>query len=246
MRDVDGSAFERAWRERFERFGLRHTDDAGVAGWSDAGLNSRVRSFLRVWSARDRAGEVWFDAGCGAGTYLKILERAGAHAIGADYSLPSVQQARARGCSDTFVGDITRLPVRSEIADGVLCFGVTQATSSTSRIVDELLRIAKPGGEVWIDGLNYWAVTSIVDQLRRFVLRKKRHLRYERPANVRRALRAAGATSIEFHWLPLAPSNARWLQRVFDSAGTVAVFRGIRPLAALLSHSFLVKARRSA
>jgi ubiquinone/menaquinone biosynthesis C-methylase UbiE len=243
--DVD-SKFEREWRARFEVFGRKHGDDAGIAGWSHTGLGARVRRFTSLWTMKDRSGELWIDAGCGAGTYTRLLEEAGARAIGLDYSLPAVQRAKARGTNAMYLaGDVTRLPMRTASVDGVLCFGVSQATSSTRSVARELLRITKPGGEIWIDGLNCWSLASVASRVKRTLLRKKRHLRYERPGRAAEELRLAGATAVEMHWLPLAPPSAQWLQAIFDHAVTQRILRAVHPVAALLCHSFIVQGRRS-
>jgi hypothetical protein len=50
---------------------------------------------------------------------------------------------------------------------------------------------------------------------------------------------------VELHWLPLAPSSLPWVQRCLDKPGVIALFRAVKPLAALMSHSFIVRARRA-
>lgn len=241
------TSFEREWRARFERFAQKHIDDAGIAGWSGTGLEARVRRFVGLWSARDRSGETWFDAGCGAGTYTRLLEQSGARVIGLDYSHAALVRAKARDTKAAYVvGDVTKLPVISSSVDGVLCFGVTQATSSTRAVARELVRVAKPGAEVWIDGLNCWSIGSLPGRARRAIQGKKRHLRYERPSRMCDELRNAGATMVELHWLPLAPSSAQWFQRVFDHPIVRRVLASVYPLAALVCHSFVVQGRRAA
>ena len=42
--DNDGPSFESKWRERFEEFAELRDDDAGIAGWSPSGLETRFRS----------------------------------------------------------------------------------------------------------------------------------------------------------------------------------------------------------
>jgi ubiquinone/menaquinone biosynthesis C-methylase UbiE len=120
------SPFEAGWRRRFEDYGHSQEDDAGIAGWSDSGLQARVRNFLRFWQPPGSGG-TWLDAGCGAGTYSRAMARAGQRVVGLDYSVPSLLKARARSGPATLswtAGDATQLPFRSASFDGAICFGV--------------------------------------------------------------------------------------------------------------------------
>lgn len=88
-------AFEAASRTRFEEFASIRDDDAGIAGWSAAGLDARVRRFTGLWRP-GAAGKRWLDAGCGAGTYTRHLFEHGDDVVGVDYSLPATRKARMR------------------------------------------------------------------------------------------------------------------------------------------------------
>src|SRR5688572_17722623 len=90
-----GPAFERAWRKRFEGFAERNDDEAGIAGWTNSGLQTRLRRFAALWRV-PTPGQRWLDAGCGAGTYTRLLEEHGLEVVGVDYSLTSLRKARAR------------------------------------------------------------------------------------------------------------------------------------------------------
>ena len=71
-RQTTNDTFETAWRSRFEEFASIRDDDAGIAGWSPAGLDARMRRFTGLWRP-SREGLRWLDAGCGAGTYTRYL-----------------------------------------------------------------------------------------------------------------------------------------------------------------------------
>ena len=124
-------------------------DDAGIAGWTATGLDARVRRFLKLWKPGE-SGLRWLDAGCGAGTYTRILRGQHREVVGVDYSLPTLRRAAARdeeGAVYT-VADVTSLPFRGEQFDGVLCLGVTQALAAGEPALRELARLLKPGGEL--------------------------------------------------------------------------------------------------
>ncbi len=235
--------FERAWRQRFAERGRRFDNEADIAGWSRSGLDARYRRFLGLW-AGDRAGERWLDAGCGAGTYTRHLRACGVDALGLDYSAPSLLRARNHtggGC--WVVADVKRLPLAPGSVDGVLCFGVLQALATPAPALREIVATVRPGGEVWVDGLNRWCLPNLLRELRRWLLRRPPHLRYDDPLAVRRALRAAGATAIRLYWLPLAPERHARLRRWLEHPRLLALLQRCLPVGLLLSHSFIFVAR---
>ena len=235
--------FENQWRSRFEEFARLRDDDAGIAGWTSSGLESRVRRFLGLWG-RESGGGLWLDAGCGAGTYTRILLRDGLDVVGIDYSLPTLRKTMARRLDGaTFaVADVRRLPFRDEQFDGALCFGVTQALADSAPALRELARQIKPGGELWIDALNRWCLVHALGALVRALSGRPRHLRYEAPSRVLRELRRCGFADVSLYWLPMAPSGRPRLQRLIESPALAWMFERIPPLGAVCCHGFIVRA----
>jgi ubiquinone/menaquinone biosynthesis C-methylase UbiE len=240
-----GPTFERTWRKRFESFAAHRDDEAGIAGWSASGLEARVRRFLALWRA-PRAGERWLDAGCGAGTYLRLLQKDGLEVTGVDYSLVTLSKARRRPGQPArcAVADIRHLPFARGCFDGLLCFGVLQAMTDSASVVDELCRVVKPGGEVWLDALNRRCLVHSAELLRRRLQGKPMHLRYEAPATLYRALRRAGMADIRVYWMPILPSRWRRWQPLLESRPAVSALGMVPLLGLLTSHAFIVRARR--
>ena len=240
-----GPTFERAWRKRFESFAAHRDDEAGIAGWSASGLGARVRRFLALWRVPPAGGH-WLDAGCGAGTYLRLLQKDGLEVTGVDYSLVTLSKARRRHTQPAqyAVADIRYLPFAKDCFDGLLCFGVLQAVADSASVVNELCRIVKPGGEVWLDALNRCCLVHSIELLRRRLQGKPMHLRYETPGTLYRALRRAGMTDIRVYWMPILPSRLQRWQPLLESRPGVCAM-GVVPLLGLLtSHAFIVRARR--
>ncbi|SEO98302.1 class I SAM-dependent methyltransferase [Aquisalimonas asiatica] len=243
------SEFEQRWRRRFTERGATLDDDAGIAGWTPTGLETRVRQFRTLWDAERRPAGVWLDIGCGAGTYTRLLHEQGHRVVGMDYAVTSLHKAKARsdgdpGGLDWVSADILQLPVADGQADGVLCFGVMQALSAPDQALAELSRVLKPGGELWVDGLNAHCAPTLVSEWRRRRHRRPAHLRYDAPAAFRSAAERAGLGTIRMHWLPIAPGRLRRLQGVLESPAVRATLQGVGPLGALMSHSFILRARR--
>jgi SAM-dependent methyltransferase len=239
-------SFEARWRRRFEERARQFDDEAAVAGWSSTGLDGRFRRFRRVWTAGNPPG-LWLDAGCGAGTYTRYLQHCGCETVGMDYSVPSLARARAMSeCRmDWCAADVRRIPVRPGCLDGALCFGVMQALTEPGTAIRQLMNSVRPGGQVWIDGLNRWCLPTVLRESIRVIRRRPPHLRYDGPIRLRKELLRAGAGSVRIHWLPLAPGRWPWIQSVLESAITLRIFRVIPLFGLLLSHSFLLEATRS-
>jgi SAM-dependent methyltransferase len=241
------STFEELWRRRFTERGRVFDDDAGIAGWTESGLGARLRHFRQVWPG-DRPGAAWLDAGCGAGSYTRFLAERGVAPVGLDYSLPSVQKARARSDGEIvwLVGDATQLPVHPGSMDGVMCFGVMQALSGPEKVVAELVSAARPGGQIWIDALNRNCLSSLIGRFVARIRRRSMSLRHDAPSELVRLLAACGGEDIRVYWVPILPGALQRLQPWVESRFMRRLLARLPWLASPLSHAILVSARKSA
>lgn len=240
--------FERSWKKRFERFAEAHDDDAHIAGWSDSGLAARMKCFERAWRHAPEAsgpGSRWLDAGCGAGTYSRLLASGGRRVTACDYSIPSVRKAKERSSEGVawLAADVTRLPFADASFDGALCFGVMQALSSPHNALRELRRVLVPGGVLWVDALNARCVTTAWSEARRRERGAPAHLRYDEPAEFTSALRGSGFESIRVHWAPIVPGRLRMLQPLVSTPVVTTLLSAVPPVAVGLSHSMLLRAQ---
>jgi len=237
--------FEASWRARFEEFAAGRDDDAGIAGWTASGLDARMRKFVGLWKAGRSPGH-WLDAGCGAGTYTRLLQSEGAAAVGVDYSLPTILKAQARSPRGIafVVGDVRQLPFPPASFDGVLCFGVMQALGDAAPAIRELAGQVAPAGQLWIDALNRWCAVHAWELLRRRIEGRPIHLRYESPRAIRRIMATCGLANISIHWMPIVP--ARWprLQRIVEGSVAQWVFAHIPLVGPFVCHAFIVCAER--
>ena len=234
--------FEQAWRNRFEEFASLRDDDAGIAGWSSAGLDARMRRFAELWHS-GRPGMRWLDAGCGAGTYTRYLMARDIDVTGIDYSLPAIRKAKMRSPPEIgyAVADVRHLPFRAETFDGVLCFGVIQALGESETALRELGLLTRPGGEVWVDALNRAFVINAARVLARKLRRRPAHLRYESPRKLKRILIAQGFCDVAVFWMPIAPSRWPRLQRFVETPLLRRMLRFVPLFGPLISHSFIVR-----
>jgi ubiquinone/menaquinone biosynthesis C-methylase UbiE len=241
----DTESLERAWHDRFIEFAALRDDDAGIAGWSTSGLETRMRFFRSLWRSVPKAS-LFLDVGCGAGTYTRWLVDQGVRATGIDYSLPTLLKARERSAPSTSfcAADAVHLPFRDATFDGVLCFGLLQAVSDSAPVVGELARVLKPGGALWIDALNRGGIAAQVSRARRRLRGRPMHLRYESPAVLAGILREAGFENVARHWLPMVPSRIAMLQPLIESRAARFAFARLPAVGQLLSHAFVLRATR--
>jgi arsenite methyltransferase len=99
------------------------------------------------------------DVGCGAGATASYLAKAyGCRVVGVDLreamvilSAERAQKQGVAGLVEFRVADVQDLPFDDATFDAVLCESVATFIEDKRRVVDELVRVVKPGGHV---GLN--------------------------------------------------------------------------------------------
>jgi len=236
--------FETTWRRRFEQFGLEHEDDAGIAGWSETGLQARLRNFARSWRA---SGSLWLDAGCGAGSYARFIASSGRRVIALDYSLPSLIKARQRPEGRDLLwlaGDVTALPLMSGAFDGAVCFGVLQSLSGPRGAIAELSRVVHPGGQVWVDALNARCLPNLVNTFIVKARGQQTRLRYDVPGALKRAFRESGFRDVRVTWVPILPGKLGALQGILESRIVRRLLQALPWLGSAVSHAYVISAKR--
>jgi len=101
-------------------------------------------------------GRIVLDAGCGVGWGSDLLLDAGAREVtGLDLSPEAIAAARSRNSGVTYLtGDLLQMPFADEVFDVVVCFEALEHTSDTARTLDELVRVLRPGGLLFVSSPN--------------------------------------------------------------------------------------------
>jgi SAM-dependent methyltransferase len=106
-------------------------------------------------AARDLAGKLVLDAGCGGGRYARLVASHGARLIGVDLSAAVVKAAAL--CAQLpnvaiIQADLLDLPLADSSFDLVYSIGVLHHTPDPRRAFREIARKVKPGGRlaVWL------------------------------------------------------------------------------------------------
>ena len=92
------------------------------------------------------SGSLVFDLACGTGDLCRELERAGYRAIGLDFALGMLREARTD--APLVQADALRLPFRDGSADGITCGFALRNVVSLPELFAELARVVRPGGSV--------------------------------------------------------------------------------------------------
>ncbi len=242
------SGFEGQWRERFERFARASGDDAQISGWSSTGLRRRLAAFAAlVPSLRLPEATCVLDLGCGGGTYVRYLAGLGHHSIGLDYSLPSLERARAAdpGPKGLYLaGEAYALPFRTASFGLVVSIGVLQTLGEPARAIAEMARVLRPGGSLVVEALNRRALVSRVRSMVARVRGESERVRLLDPEEVLGWLEAHDLEPLHRAGIFLPPRRLGGLDRLLGSGPTVRGLDRSRRLSDLTAHAFLFTARR--
>ena len=132
------------------------------AAYDDASFKHSVELFARRFSQNSFdlgwfEGKHCLDAGCGGGRYSIALAHLGAASVtGIDLSEQGIDDARRRARQLNAehvrfdVGSVAGLPYSDAQFDCVICSGVLMHTSAPQRVLNELSRVLKPGGMLYM------------------------------------------------------------------------------------------------
>ena len=134
--------YEKAWRPIFTR-------GFSLGGSSTADYDRALRAYLA------RPGDrCVLDIACGPGNYSRDAARGltgDGRYVGVDFSAAMLAQAARdnRGERVTFVrGDAHRLPFADDAFDTVLCLAALYLIPDPLPVLDEMVRVCAPGGEI--------------------------------------------------------------------------------------------------
>ena len=103
-----------------------------------------------LWDENQLRGKLVLDAGCGSGRFSEIALNLGTRLVAIDYSSAVDAASENLNSKNLLIaqGDLAELPISDKSLDFVYCIGVLQHTREPGKIVAELLRCLKPGGEI--------------------------------------------------------------------------------------------------
>jgi len=106
------------------------------------------------------------EVGCGTGNFSLALARQGAEVVGLDCSGPMLaraqDQARRQGLAITWVrGLASGLPFMDGSFDGVMCILALDFMTDRETVLQEMVRVLRPGGFVSVAVLNRFSLWTL-------------------------------------------------------------------------------------
>jgi SAM-dependent methyltransferase len=145
----------RIWKRKYA--GARENDLHVAAGYNELSpgeFEKVAKRFLDLADIRKDARIL--DVGCGAGAFLQHA-REYRHLAGIDYAQEAILAIRERFPGDFRVADAAALPFDTAAFDAVLSFGVFiyfDSLGYARKVLDEMRRVLKPGGRIFIGDVN--------------------------------------------------------------------------------------------
>ncbi|WP_297536175.1 class I SAM-dependent methyltransferase [Thermococcus sp.] len=165
----------------------------------------RTEKWLVFSMLRTKSGKA-LDLGCGTGNYTLELERRGFDVIGLDASEGMLKIARSKGLN-CIKGNAYSLPFPDETFDLVLSVTMFEFIHGPERVLREIHRVLKPGGEVLIgtmNGKSSWFLFKRLKSL--FVETAYRYARFYTPGELEELLRKVGFINVESAGVIFFPS----------------------------------------
>jgi 2-polyprenyl-6-hydroxyphenyl methylase / 3-demethylubiquinone-9 3-methyltransferase len=115
----------------------------------------------------DPSGTTMVDIGCGGGLFAEEFARLGAHVIGVDPSVSSLDTARSHGTAmgvsiDYRAGTGEQLPLDDASVDIACCVDVLEHVDDLDAVLSETARVLRPSGVYLFDTINRTARSRLV------------------------------------------------------------------------------------
>jgi 2-polyprenyl-3-methyl-5-hydroxy-6-metoxy-1,4-benzoquinol methylase len=137
-------------------------------------FSNAANPFEELMHLEQLAGKRVLEIGCGMGFHSEMLARAGANLTSIDLSSTSVKATRARLGLKKFNAEVREmdaelLSLPSGEFDMVWSWGVIHHSSRTGRIVREIERVLRPGGEARIMVYNLGGMPAYITFVTRYL-----------------------------------------------------------------------------
>ncbi len=113
--------------------------------WWWIGRKNIIKSLLNA--KRVRSKNIILDAGCGTGSNIIFFNQFGT-TYGIDISPIATKFCQIRGIKNVVTGDVSKLPYKNNFFDIVSCMDVLEHIENEEKVIKEIFRVLKPGGEL--------------------------------------------------------------------------------------------------
>jgi len=155
------------WEKKYATFdkGIDTHIFDGLDGLSLKEWQTLVRFFSTAIDIRDKDSVL--EVGCGAGAFLKELKCR--EMYGVDYSYKAIEAARQILEGTFLCSEAQSLPFENDQFDKVISFGVFvyfNSLESASLAFEEMMRVVKPTGTIFIGDINDLSKKTLAEALR--------------------------------------------------------------------------------
>jgi SAM-dependent methyltransferase len=195
----------RSVREFYEAFWADAPTDPAPYAW-------QFRRALLLGEVK--AGERVLDFGCGAGRFLRVIEEAGAQAVGVEIARAAVERARENvPGADVRLLDDGSIPLGHGEVDLVWCSEVLEHIPDVAHALLEMRRVLKPDGRLLLTVPFHGRARNVLIALTRFERHFDplgQHVRFFTRRSLRSTLDHAGfAAAISRHGAMLVARATR-------------------------------------
>jgi SAM-dependent methyltransferase len=191
-------------------------DAAGAASWARKPVRADGEPPLFLHELIDAApaGARVLDAGCGPGSW-RYGDRPDLRVVGFDIKFPPGPPAPAAHVG-VLRADLARVPLRDGCCDLTLCHYVLEHVTALAACCDELARVTKPGGTLY---LSVPRAASFDDRLYRFagyfakyaLLKLGKRIEHQQRFDLDTLLALFGARGFEIESLARVPAGFSWM-----------------------------------
>ena len=181
------------------------------------------------------------DTGCGTGITSRALASKGFEVYGVDYSPEIIEVAKQKAKEHSLAinfrtADAYQLPFPDQIFDVVICLGLFQTLTEPKKAFQEILRVLKPNGRVFITTLNSFSVGKIL--LRDEVI-------LYNPYRMKSMMEQLGFKNVHFKGVYLFTKAFDWFAGWIFFLKVYTIFNVLFPFCMFFSHSFYIEAKKS-
>jgi SAM-dependent methyltransferase len=117
------------------------------------GIYQERREFMQMF-LRGRPPGRLFDAGCGDGQFLHLMQQQGWQGKGVDFDEAAIDTGRKKYGVDLAVGDFQAVPIEESAFDAVTMSHVIEHVPDPIACLDKCRRLLKPGGRLVVSTPN--------------------------------------------------------------------------------------------
>lgn len=156
---------------------------------------NKVENYLTALnSLKPKRGDKILDIGCGKGDITKECTKAGAYAVGIDYSLSAGKLSKENGSENVVLASATHLPFHKEFFDKITFMEVIEHLDDSDiyRSLKEINRVLNNNGHVFVSTPNSWSWIINMFSLNTMYIEDPYHINIKNPSQLKKIFKDNG------------------------------------------------------